>query len=162
MTDCHRFPPQCSECEKQSHACHNPLHCFLRITTPIYKPLPPLGQLLPVLYDPTSPLPHDDSPDGPAHPASADGRAHSGLGDALVLHPNVICDICLEAIAGGWMRCANCASSFDVCAGCIEAVEHDPKHVFVKFKRRVDMALFRGLVRLNTSPVPLIGFGLLD
>ena len=58
------------------------------------------------------------------------------------------------------MRCCNCASSFDVCETCLGAVEHDPKHVFVKLKRRIDMALFRGLVRLNTSPVPLLGFEL--
>jgi hypothetical protein len=61
------------------------------------------------LYDPSSPLPHDDLA-GSVHSNGSDGR----VGDALVLHQNVICDICLEAIAGAWMRCCNCASSFDV------------------------------------------------
>lgn len=151
----------CSACQPASHSFHNPLHCFLRITRPIYKPLPPLSQLLPVLYDPSSSLRFDERAGGGGSIASNGSDGSGGMADgAMVLHQNVICDNCLEAISGAWMRCAHCAGSFDVCTGCLGLIQHDEDHVFICFVRKVDMALFRGLLRLSTSPVPLLSFGI--
>lgn len=158
MTDNTLPGPQCSTCERDAHTFHNPLHAFLRITRPLHKPLPALSGILPILYDPSSSLRCDEPSlsTGSTRSGSSDGRPDGGL----VLHQNVICDVCLEAISGAWIRCASCSASFDLCSGCLNSVDHARDHVMLKLTRRVDMALFRSLVRLSSNPVPLISFSL--
>jgi hypothetical protein len=39
-----------------------------------------------------------------------------------------LCDIHVGPIQGPWLRCAHCASSFDICRACETVVEHDPAH----------------------------------
>lgn len=148
----------CSSCERSSHLIHNPLHCFLRITRPLQKALPPLLQLLPVLYDPTSPARFESlSSSGSSRSGSSEG-----INDAVVLHQNVLCDNCLEAICGPWMRCCHCSTSFDLCCECLSKIDHDPFHIFTKFTRRIDMPLFRELTRINgPHPQALLSFSIL-
>ncbi|ORY70652.1 hypothetical protein BCR35DRAFT_307963 [Leucosporidium creatinivorum] len=147
----------CSSCERTSHAIHNPLHCFLRLTQPLSKPLPPLSQFLPVLYDPSTPPSHYESANGTGGSGSG---SSDGLGEAIVLHPQVICDVCADAIVGPWNRCCHCSTSFDVCTPCLHQIHHEPSHVFLKFTRKVDLALFRELTQLSTAnPQPLLTYG---
>lgn len=55
------------------------------------------------------------------------------------------------------MQCGDCAVNKP------PNPQHDARHVWVKFVRRVDMSLFKDLVQLSTStPRPLIGFSLYD
>ncbi|KAI5477009.1 hypothetical protein MNV49_006967 [Pseudohyphozyma bogoriensis] len=146
----------CSSCEQSSHLIHNPLHCFLRITRPLQHALPPLSQLLPILYDPSAPARFESLTSN----GSSRSGSSEGLNDAVVLHQNVICDNCLEAIPGAWMRCCHCANSFDLCVECLNLIEHDPYHVFAKFTRRIDMSLFRELTKISSQhPQPLLTFG---
>lgn len=70
-----------------------------------------------------------------------------------VLHKETLCDIHSDQIRGAWLRCAHCAAGFDICHEAEHMAEHDPTHVFVVFKARVDMGRFRELCALD-SPQP--------
>ncbi|KDE07399.1 hypothetical protein MVLG_02266 [Microbotryum lychnidis-dioicae p1A1 Lamole] len=162
----------CSNCEPSSHNLHDPLHCFLRLTQPLQKPLPSLNQLLPILYDPLFPPPRrgkevtargsdDSSPTSSLSPRdqeTSDPDHDSIPLDLMVLHGQVYCDICAELIQGPWLRCCHCPA-FDACVACLERSSHHAPHVFVKFTRRVDLPLLRDLTRMSThNPQPLLTY----
>ncbi len=75
--------------------------------------------ILPILYKKSV---GDVGPGVALDPAHPDGYL------SHVVHPATICDIHVGPIQGAWMRCAHCAVSFDVCAECEEAADHDPGH----------------------------------
>jgi len=53
-------------------------------------------------------------------------------------HPGIRCDGCHRAINGVRFKCGNCPD-FDLCGNCEASPlnQHDPNHVFIKFKRPV-------------------------
>ncbi|GMK56642.1 hypothetical protein CspeluHIS016_0304820 [Cutaneotrichosporon spelunceum] len=132
----------CSICELRSYRVHDPRHVFFKFDRPVHIPLQSPRPLLPILYrgrvgqvpatavvnprDPTSYLKH-------------------------VLHRETLCDIHADQIRGIWLRCAHCAAGFDICSEAepMALVSHDPTHVFVVFKARVDMTRFRALANLE-------------
>lgn len=86
----------------------------------------------------------------------------------------------VEAIAGPWMRCCkywlpfrltptdtdllplpglpragHCPESLDLCSPCLNAIHHDPSHVFVRLKRKVDLPLFRQMYELDPVRIRL-------
>ena len=81
-----------------------------------------------------------------------------------VLHKETLCDIHSDQIRGVWLRCAHCAAGFDICQDAEQIADHDPTHgqwhtrfrmqlmiVFVVFKARVDMGVFRQLADLAAA-----------
>jgi len=82
-----------------------------------------------------------------------------------VLHKETLCDIHSDQIRGIWLRCAHCAAGFDICQDAEQIANHDPTHgelsldevrrilipVFVVFKARVDMGVFRQLADLASA-----------
>ncbi|CAK9783383.1 unnamed protein product [Cutaneotrichosporon oleaginosum] len=132
----------CSICELRSYRVHDAKHVFFKFDRPVHMPLQSSRPLLPLLYrtrvgavpatavlnprDPTSYLKH-------------------------VLHKETLCDIHADQIRGIWLRCAHCAAGFDICSEAepMASASHDPTHVFVVFKARVDMARFRELANLG-------------
>ncbi|WVO18309.1 hypothetical protein L204_106024 [Cryptococcus depauperatus] len=140
----------CSICELRSYKIHDPNHVFLKFDRPVHIPLRFSRPLLPLLY---------------RHPA---GRVPSSALTTInprdptaylkhVLHQETLCDVHGEQIRGVWLRCAHCASGFDICQRAESLADHDVTHVFVVFKARVNMATFRHVADLAaTHSKPLI------
>lgn len=138
----------CSICELRSYRIHDARHVFFKFDRPVHMPLRSPRPFLPLLYknragqvpatavlnvrDPTAYLRH-------------------------VLHRDTLCDIHGDQIRGIWLRCAHCAAGFDICSDAEQIADHDATHVFVVFKARVDMAVFRQLAALaSTHSKPLL------
>ena len=139
---------QCSICELRSYRVHNPSHVFFKFDRPVHFPLKSPQSLLPLLYRARV----GDIPAG----AVVDPRNPTSYLQH-VLHKETLCDIHSDQIRGIWYRCAHCAAGFDVCQDAEQTAEHDPTHVFVVLKARVDMGAFRRLADLgSTHSKPLL------
>ncbi|WOO83671.1 ZZ-type zinc finger domain-containing protein [Vanrija pseudolonga] len=138
----------CSICELRSYRVHDPRHVFFKFDRPVHIPLQSTQPLLPLLYKNRA---------GQV-PASAVLSPHDPTAYLKhVLHRETVCDIHMDQIRGAWFRCAHCAGGFDVCQEAERTADHDPTHVFVVFKARVDMVAFRELASLAASyPKPLL------
>ncbi|GAA5820580.1 hypothetical protein JCM3770_007165 [Rhodotorula araucariae] len=168
----------CPACEPLSAHIHEPSHAFLRITHPLRRPLPSVRALLPLLYLPPVPAPLIDQGDVDLHHEAGrpttDGDS-SGNGSVrtrtcsdgsvrrylhversgTVVHERVVCDACSTEIVGTWMRCSHCPTSFDLCAPCLLSGAsaqqgHNPSHVFVALKTRVNVYMLSQITRLET------------
>ncbi|RXK37138.1 hypothetical protein M231_05589 [Tremella mesenterica] len=130
----------CSICELRSYRVHDPFHVFFKFDRPVHFPLTSPRPLLPRLYKSRV----GDVPSGsvldPHDPTSY--LRH-------LVHKETLCDIHSDQIRGIWLRCAHCAAGFDMCQEAEGNADHDPTHVFVVFKARVDMAAFRILCDLG-------------
>ena len=127
---------------------HNPSHVFFKFDRPVHFPLKSPQPLLPLLYRARV----GDIPAG----AVVDPRNPTSYLQH-VLHKETLCDIHSDQIRGIWYRCAHCAAGFDVCQDAEQTAEHDPTHVFVVLKARVDMGAFRRLADLgSTHSKPLL------
>ncbi|OCF60275.1 hypothetical protein L486_02955 [Kwoniella mangroviensis CBS 10435] len=140
----------CSICELRSYRVHDPTHVFFRFDRPVHIPIRSSRPILPPLYRqpvgkvPTSAL----STINPRDPTAY--LKH-------VLHRETLCDVHGDQIRGVWLRCCHCAAGYDVCQEAERASDHDPTHVFVLFKSRVDMNAFRAFADLGASlPKPLL------
>ncbi|KAK8843444.1 hypothetical protein IAR55_007101 [Kwoniella newhampshirensis] len=140
----------CSICELRSYRFHNPSHVFLKFDRPVHVSLSSPRPLFPILYKhpvgkvPSSALTTID----PRDPTSY--LRH-------VMHRETVCDLHGDQIRGVWLRCAHCAAGFDICHEAERIANHDPTHVFVVFKARVDMAVFRSVADLAaTHSKPLL------
>ncbi|WRT68905.1 uncharacterized protein IL334_005887 [Kwoniella shivajii] len=134
----------CSICELRSYRLHNPSHVFFKFDRPVHISVQSSRPILPLLYRnpvgkvPTSALTTINPRDPTAY------LKH-------VLHRETLCDVHGDQIRGVWLRCCHCAAGFDVCQEAERLLEHDPTHVFVMFKSRVDMVAFRALCDLGAS-----------
>nr|XP_031862268.1 uncharacterized protein CI109_002233 [Kwoniella shandongensis]KAA5529340.1 hypothetical protein CI109_002233 [Kwoniella shandongensis] len=140
----------CSICELRSYRIHNPLHVFLKFDRPVHVPLISSQPILPILYrQPVGKIPSSAlATINPRDPTSYLG---------YVIHKETLCDVHGDQIRGVWLRCAHCAEGFDICQEAEERARHDPKHVFIVFKARVDMAAFRAVADLGaTHSKPLL------
>ncbi|GJN90133.1 hypothetical protein Rhopal_003132-T1 [Rhodotorula paludigena] len=141
---------------------HDSSHAFLRITHPIRRPLPSVKALLPLLYLPS---PTTSGADGASdlvdlrseagRTSIDDGVAETGRADEEIVHDRVVCDACDRYIRGPWLRCCHCPQSFDLCEPCLLSgaslhAGHNPSHVFVKLRRKVDLPQLSRLTRLET------------
>ncbi|WWC91357.1 uncharacterized protein L201_006300 [Kwoniella dendrophila CBS 6074] len=132
----------CSICELRSYKIHNPSHIFLKFDRPVHIPVRSSRPILPLLYRqpvgkvPTSAL------------ATINPRDPTAYLQHL-LHRETLCDVHGDQIRGTWLRCCHCAAGFDVCQEAERVLDHDPTHVFVLFKSRVDMSVFRALADLS-------------
>jgi hypothetical protein len=70
-------------------------------------------------------------------PIHRPGEPEIKIPDAA-FHPGIRCDGCHRLITGVRFKCGNC-SDFDLCGNCEASPlnQHDPNHVFIKFKRPV-------------------------
>ncbi|OCF31344.1 hypothetical protein I317_01200 [Kwoniella heveanensis CBS 569] len=134
----------CTICELRSYRVHDPTHVFFKFDRPVHIPLRSARPLLPLLYRhsvgkvPTSAVASINPRDPTAY------LKH-------VLHKETLCDVHGDQIRGIWFRCAHCAAGYDLCQEAEQTVDHDPTHVFVVFKGRVDMASFRALADLGSE-----------
>nr|XP_019047774.1 hypothetical protein I302_04391 [Kwoniella bestiolae CBS 10118]OCF26704.1 hypothetical protein I302_04391 [Kwoniella bestiolae CBS 10118] len=140
----------CSICELRSYRVHDPTHVFLKFDRPVHAPIRSSRPVLPLLYRqpvgkvPTSALSSINPRDPTAY------LKH-------LLHRETLCDVHGDQIRGVWLRCCHCAAGYDLCQEAERASHHDPTHVFVLFKSRVDMAAFRALADLGgAQPKPLL------
>ncbi|WVO22726.1 uncharacterized protein IAS62_004060 [Cryptococcus decagattii] len=140
----------CSICELRSYRVHDPTHFFFKFDRPVHIPIRSYRPVLPLLYR---------HPVGKV-PASALATINPRDPTAYlkhVMHRDTLCDVHGDQIRGVWLRCAHCASGFDICLEAERIADHDATHVFVVFKARVDMTAFRQLADLAaTHSKPLL------
>ncbi|ORY29144.1 hypothetical protein BCR39DRAFT_532845 [Naematelia encephala] len=132
----------CSICELRSYRIHNPRHLFFKLDRPVHIPLTSRSPLLPILYK-------TRAGDLPVN-ATVDPRDPTAY-LKHVIHRETLCDIHGDQIRGAWLRCVHCAAGFDICQEAEMVADHDPTHVFVVFKARVDMAKFRQVADLGSE-----------
>ncbi|CUA78073.1 ZZ-type zinc finger-containing protein P35G2,11c [Schizosaccharomyces pombe 972h-] [Rhizoctonia solani] len=130
----------CFQCEQKSHLIHDPYHVFLKLPRPVDRPIESPHPVIPVVYS---------EPAG-GHYRGPEPRAYlQGL-----RHSNALCDLCSSTIVGEWFRCIMCGK--DYCDECESIGGHDPTHIFVVFKSKVDTQLIGAITDLTLSKPPPI------
>lgn len=165
---------QCSPCDVRSYRVHDPSHVFLKFDRPVDYPIPPsTAPLLPLL---TRNRAGDVPPNVTLPPRTQNPTAYL----SHVLHRETLCDVHSDQIRGVWLRCVHCEGGFDTCTEGEVVAGHDQTHgefeersvwrwywwcagktdkcaVFIAFKARVDMSMFRQLAGLTEDrPRPLV------
>ncbi|EUC59772.1 PB1 domain protein [Rhizoctonia solani AG-3 Rhs1AP] len=130
----------CFQCEQKSHLIHDPYHVFLKLPRPVDRPIESPHPVIPVVYS---------EPAG-GHHRGPEPRAYL----QALRHSNALCDLCSSPIVGAWFRCITCGK--DYCDECESIGGHDPTHIFVVFKSKVDTQLIGAITDLTLSKPPPI------
>lgn len=136
----------CSICELRSYRIHDPRHVFFKLDRPVQVPLANQRPFVPLLYKARVGMVPATAVLNPRDPQAY--LKH-------VLHKETLCDIHADQIRGIWLRCAHCAG-FDICSEAEAEAHHDPTHVFLVFKARVNMAAISDLCNLGGEPRPIL------
>ncbi|ORX38912.1 hypothetical protein BD324DRAFT_617855 [Kockovaella imperatae] len=132
----------CSNCEIRSYRWHDPKHVFFKLDAPVHFSIQSEEGLLPLLYKgKVGEVPSSVALD------PRDPKAYL----KHVVHRETLCDIHSDQIRGAWFRCAHCPAGFDVCEEAAQEDHHDSTHVFVVFKAKVDMGVFRQVAHLEEA-----------
>ncbi|CAE6350151.1 unnamed protein product [Rhizoctonia solani] len=130
----------CFQCEQKSHLIHDPYHVFLKLPRPVDRPIESPYPVIPVVY---------------SEPAGGQYRGPEPRAYLQDLrHSNALCDLCTSPIVGEWFRCIMCGK--DYCDECESIGGHDPTHIFVVFKSKVDTQLIGAITDLTLSKPPPI------
>ncbi|KAJ1306894.1 hypothetical protein OPQ81_007879 [Rhizoctonia solani] len=130
----------CFQCEQKSHLIHDPYHVFLKLPRPVDRPIESPYPVIPVVY---------------GEPAGGLHRGHEPRAYLQTLqHSNALCDLCSFPIVGAWFRCIMCGK--DYCDECESIGGHDPTHIFVVFKSKVETHLIAAITDLRLSKPPPI------
>ncbi|CAE6447213.1 unnamed protein product [Rhizoctonia solani] len=121
----------CFQCEQKSHLIHDPYHVFLKLPRPVDRPIESPYPVIPVVY---------------SEPVGGYHRGPEPRGWAVC--PQI------SPIVGAWFRCITCGK--DYCDECESIGGHDPTHIFVVFKSRVDTHLIGAITDLTLRKPPPI------
>jgi len=131
----------CQTCEERSYEIHNAKHVFVRLPRPVDKAIEFPTPLLPIMYlGQAGPIGSSFLPNEP--------KAYL----KSLYHKSAVCDCCFEPIQGEWFRCLYC--SRDLCHDCLQMDTHDDTHVFIVFKSKVDMQIFRQYISVDARFIP--------